>query len=352
MNTINYNDWMGSDLYPNMVSGADDHLLLNSVGMNTVDQIKVTLRQTTQFDSNHSYYTDFKYYLYVKTSDGEKLFFDKVNETITGKEGKDNPPWGETVITWQLPLNDAQQLYIRFVGITANGSVAQTNEPTFLNNILCTTEVSYRETPERTATINGSLREGLIGRGSPYTANPNTTQASATLGQGAAYPEVDVSSIPGYFDLSGFQVSDAGFNDAISSRRNLPVDIELASNPFDNKGILLGVRYSPPGPIGHFESVVDLYSINPSTNQRRDLAKNVMINAGWDLHKYQFDFANIVYLEPHETVYITIHRYAYDTAAENYSLGQGRSFKGGDFTYSPENGWAPSMHATIIEIPT
>tara|TARA_R110000851_G_scaffold244862_1_gene397591 strand:- start:272 stop:1336 length:1065 start_codon:yes stop_codon:yes gene_type:complete len=347
---IAFTDWMGSDLSSNMANGADDHLLLHSAGMTTVDEIKVTLRQTTQFDSNHSYYTNFTYYLYIKTIDGEKLYFDKVPQTITGLESNSSAPHGTAVIGGALRLNDGQELYIRFTGITATGLVAATHESTFLNNILCTTEVSSKETLSSTATINGSLVDGLVGRGSPFTANPNTTQTYTPVGQGASFPEVNVNDLPGYFDIGGLQVSDAGFNAAISSRRNLPVDIEIASNPFDSKGILLGVKYSPPAPIGHFESVLDLYSVDPLSGMRRDHAKNVMIKSGWD-NEYQFTLTNPVYLKPYERVYITIHRYAYDTAAENYSLGAGRSFKGGDFTYSPENGWAPSMHATVIEIP-
>jgi len=150
--------------------------------------------------------------------------------------------------------------------------------------------------------------------------------------------------------VSGLQVSDAGFNTAISNMRNLPVDVLLTTNDFDNPGILLGVRFSPPAPLGHLESVVDLYSID-NAGARRDIARNVMIRADWDLYKYIYDLPDIVYLAPQEKVYLTITRYGYDPGAVNYDRGAGRQFNGGDFTYSPENGWAPSVHSTIIEMP-
>ena len=351
VNLVKTDEWYGRDLDSNRAVGEEAIKILDSIGMTTVDQAKVTLRLPTSFDSNHSYYKNFSYYFFIEHN-GTKLYYDKVPQVITGIEGKDDSPWSNDTITFPTPLNDGQSLWIRFTGITTVGTVAATSDPFFLDDLMCTTEVSYRETPERTITANASLADVLSERGSPFTADPNTATASgAGAGQGAFFPEVPLPhNFPSYFDVSGLQVSDAGFNKAISSRRNLPIDIELITNTFLSPAILLGVRFSPPAPAGHLESVVDLFSVTPA-GVRRDHARNVMVKESWDLYKYIYDHPELVYLEPSEKVYLTITRYGYDNQAKNYHQGRGDRFTGGDFEYSPENGWAPSVHCTIIEMP-
>jgi hypothetical protein len=94
--------------------------------------------------------------------------------------------------------------------------------------------------------------------------------------------------------------------------------------------------------------LIDLYTINIA-GVRRDLARNVMVKESWDNDKYYYDHPYIAYLEPAEKLFLSIRRYGYDNDAAN-STGT-TSFTGGNFLWAPENGWAPSIHATLVEIP-